>query len=149
MVAQQLELAFILLVVYQEKHFFADFPLQTPWMLGKFKEKGWVAPLAAHAGVHAIFTIVIALFVVPSLWWLGLVDFGIHFAMDRIKASPRMLGRYKSLCAHDFEHKSNMSADRWEGKMRSNRYFWWSLGLDQKVHHLTHYYIIWRLVHGA
>jgi len=142
-------LVFILLVVYQEKHYLADFPLQTWWMLGKFKEKGWVLPLACHAGVHALFTLIITLFVAPRMWWLCLVDFVIHFAMDRIKASPKLLGRFKSLCQHDFEHKSNMTKERWEGKMRSNKYFWRSLGWDQKVHHLTHYYIIWRLIHSV
>ena len=151
-----LTLTFVLLVVYQGKHFLADFPLQTFWMLGKFKAKGWVAPLAAHAGVHACFTSLIAgvvlylghakcSYLVPV--YLAAFDFVAHFAMDRVKASPKLLGRFKSLCYHDFVNKPSMTKTRWEGKLTSNRYFWWSLGVDQAWHHCTHYYIIWRLVH--
>ena len=44
-------LKFLLLaVIYQVKHFLADYPLQTPYMLQKFKEQDWETPLAAHAG---------------------------------------------------------------------------------------------------
>jgi len=33
-----------------------------------------------------------------------------------------------------------------EELFRSNKYFWWALGLDQSVHHLTHYLIIFFMV---
>ncbi len=56
-----MELA-VLLVVFQLKHFMADYPLQNEYMLGKFKAKGWFAPLALHAGVHSLFTCVIELY---------------------------------------------------------------------------------------
>jgi hypothetical protein len=125
-----MRLIFVLLVVYQLKHFLADYPLQGTYMLGKFKLHGWVRPLAAHAGVHGLLTLAIALlfigkksFFVPVA--LAVFDFTIHFTMDRIKASPNMLGRFK-----DFYDKR----------------FWWSLGFDQMVHHLTHYTIIYVLV---
>lgn len=150
----------VLLVVYQLKHLLADYPLQTQWMLGKLKERGWAAPLAAHAGVHAAFTLVIAL--VVSHGWLGLslilaaFDFAIHFAMDRIKASPKMLGRFKALSGEQYAmYKAQVasisagngwSAPNAEKMLRSNTYFWWALGLDQMVHHLTHYVIIVVLV---
>ena len=43
--------------------------------------------------------------------------------------------------------KSNPSAAKnAEDKLRSNVYFWWALGLDQGVHHLTHYLIIYLVV---
>ena len=126
---------FALLAAYQLKHFLADYPLQTPYMLGKFKS-GWdfLGPLAAHAWVHALFTLVIAgcygLAVGhPNPHWLALplaaFDFAAHFAMDRIKAGPRYLGRFKDMKAPAF---------------------WWCLGLDQMVHHFTHYAIIYALV---
>ena len=120
---------FALLAVFQAKHFVADFPLQGTWMLGKFRP-GWdfVGPLAVHAGVHGAMTLAVALFVAPQLWWLGLLDMLVHFTMDRIKAGPKYLGRWKP----------------------DNKYFWWSLGLDQMVHHMTHYVCIYFLVttHG-
>lgn len=150
---------FILLVVYQLKHLLCDYPLQTPWMLRKFLGgRQWVLPLAAHAGVHGLFTLAITLFVNPVLWWLGLLDFVVHFTMDRIKASPNLLGRFKALSASEFKGiaeiismpsgnpEIDLAAKYAKEKLKNNTYFWWSLGLDQAIHHLTHYAIIWILV---
>jgi uncharacterized membrane protein len=116
---------FALLLVFQAKHFLADFPLQGRYMLGKFKP-GWdfLSPLLAHVSVHGLMTLAICLYVRPALWWLALVDMVAHFAMDRIKAGPKYLGRWKP----------------------DNKLFWWALGIDQAWHHLTHYAIIWALV---
>lgn len=121
------ETVFLLLVLYQLKHYLADFPLQGAWMLGKFRP-GWdfVGPLAAHAGVHGLFTLAIAA-VFGAGWFavgLAVFDFVTHFVVDRIKASPDLLGRYKP----------------------DQRQFWWALGGDQMAHHLCHYFIIWMLV---
>lgn len=131
---------FVLLIVFQLKHFLADFPLQGPYMLQKFRpDWGFFLPLLAHAAVHGTFTLLITLAVTPDLWWLAIVDMAIHFTMDRIKASPRYLGRYKALTAKDY-----MAAT--EAEKQGNTYFWWALGFDQAVHHLTHYGLIWALV---
>lgn len=136
-----------LLVVYQAKHFLADYPLQRVWMLGKFKPGwAWLWPLGAHAAVHGLFTLGIALVVNPRLWWLSLVDFGVHATVDRVKASPNLLGRFKlaPITKEEFEAGGpDMAA-----KFRRNRWFWHTLGLDQAAHHLTHYYVIYRLVTG-
>lgn len=59
--------------------------------------------------------------------------------MDRIKASPKRLGKYKALTSSEFEKAT-------EEQKKSNTYFWWALGLDQGVHHLTHYLIIYFLI---
>lgn len=133
---------FLLLLAFQLKHFLADYPLQTEYMLGKFKPgKGYVLPLFLHASVHAAFTFLICWGIQfpgvgPKLaLGLALLDGGIHFAMDRIKASPRLLGRHKPLTAKDYPTAT-------EEQKRGNKYFWWSLGVDQGVHHLTHYIII-------
>ncbi len=115
---------FALLVLYQLKHYVADFPLQGEYMLGKFKKVGWVLPLTAHCIVHAGFTLAIVSVVNPSLWWLAVFDFVVHFIMDRIKASPDLLGQWSP----------------------AESQFWYALGLDQMVHHLTHYVIIWTLI---
>lgn len=161
---------FVLLVVYQLKHWLADYPLQRPWMLGKFKE-GWayVPPLAAHAFVHGSFTFVIAFVARHDLdlaCALAGFDFIMHFAMDRIKASPKLMGRWKPLSAteyakiqgwmKDFDgftsrddyRQSTIVKQRAENvaKLRGNRMFWHALGIDQMVHHLTHYAIIACLV---
>ena len=133
----------ILLVAFQVKHFLCDFPFQTPYMLGKFKEKGWFAPLALHAWTHAVVTFFICGLVsrAPTKYVLVLMafDFVVHFVMDRIKASPSMLGRYKALTAKEYP-------DATVAQKNGNTLFWWSLGLDQMVHHLTHYVIIYQTI---
>lgn len=118
-----LQYAFYLLIAFQVKHFLADFPLQFPYMLRKFRP-GWdfVLPLTAHCGVHAILTLAIVLWVRPALWWLAVADFIIHFVMDRLKSGPRFLGRFKD---------------------QTKTLYWVSFGFDQMVHHLTHFLIVW------
>lgn len=98
------------------KQFVADFPLQSAWMArGKEAEAGYLAPLSAHAGVHGALSALIALLFVPSLWWLGLVDFVIHWVIDFGKSS---IGR--------------------EAKWRpGGAAFWMLFGFDQLLHHLT------------
>lgn len=130
---------FLLLIVYQVKHLFADFPLQTAYMLGKFKD-GWdfLLPLLAHVGVHGLFTLGIVLYFTGDLLLgssLACFDIVVHFVMDRIKAGKKYLGRWEPLTAKDYPTAS-------DEEKRHNTYFWWSLGFDQMVHHLTHYAII-------
>lgn len=134
-----IETTFALLVIYQIKHFLADFPLQTGYMLGKFKDGwGFLPPLLAHVGVHAVFTFVIVLFFTESIFLafvLSVFDFTVHFFMDRIKAGSKYLGRYKPLTAKEYSSATKK-------QKQHNMFFWWSIGLDQMVHHLTHYAII-------
>lgn len=163
---------FLLLVLFQLKHFLCDYPLQTPYMLGKFKGgKEWILPLISHAGLHGGFTFLISLICtdIGNASYLALFDLVIHFTMDRIKASPNLLGRYKPLYGFGFTSAVNMSKglsmvdgtpmperaapgileaykEMGRKELRSNTLFWWSLGLDQGVHHLTHYVIIWFLL---
>ena len=133
---------FILLFVYQIKHFLADYPLQNEYMLGKFKENDWKLPLACHAGVHSIFTLLISLTCVSltASIFLALFDFVIHFVMDRYKASPKYLGKYACLSKKEYIDGPT------EKQKKDNVKFWYSLGLDQMVHHLTHYIIIMFLI---
>lgn len=115
---------FTLLVLFQFKHFLADYPLQGRYMLGKFKTGfEWVLPLLAHAGMHALFTFVILVNFTSPIFAckLSVFDAAVHFVVDRIKASPNLLGRWKP----------------------DKPYFWWALGADQMCHHLTHYLIIY------
>jgi len=125
----EISVIFTLLILFQVKHFICDYPLQTDYMLGKMKPTGedWYRPLALHAGVHAFFTFLIILFIHPSNYWLYLIpllDFVIHFMVDRIKASPNLCGRWNP----------------------AQPYFWWALGADQMIHHLTHYIFIYVIV---
>jgi hypothetical protein len=162
---------FFLLVLYQVKHFICDYPLQGRYMLGKFLPyPDFIKPLLAHAAVHGVATLAIALFYKSFglAICLGLLDMGVHFMVDRIKASPGLLGRFKPLSASSYKMALNMSLGltifdgkpmkelsgqmmkeyKYFGKkdLRGNTFFWWSLGADQAAHHLTHYFIIWMLM---
>ena len=125
--APQIQLAFILLIVFQVKHFICDFPLQSDWMVHFKTAAGWkfVWPLSAHCLIHAGATLCILLWWSPHLWWLTGVDFIAHFLMDRFKSSPNFLGRYSD---------------------RTRHAFWSALGFDQMVHHLTSFYIVWEMI---
>lgn len=118
----EIKTLFILLFVYQLKHFLADYIFQYNYMLKKIRP-GWdfVAPLSLHCAVHGGMTLMICLFYKPSMWWLGLLDFAIHFFTDRLRSGPRYLGRYTDI---------------------NDSIFWWILGFDQMVHHLTHLLVI-------
>ena len=116
---------FLLLIVFQLKHFICDFPLQGTYMLGKLRATNWVLPLAAHAAVHATATILIAIwFSLHLAIILAITDFILHFTIDRLKASPNYGGRFKP----------------------DQPYFWWALGADQMAHHFTHYAFIFILL---
>lgn len=124
-------------------------------MLQKFRpDWGFFFPLLAHSALHGIMTWTICWFYNPDMMWLGFVDMAIHFTMDRIKAGPKYLGRYKTITPQEF--KASMTYLSWEGherekkearkKLKGNKLFWWSLGLDQMVHHLTDIFTIYVLV---
>ena len=144
----------ILLLAFQVKHFVSDYPLQGKYMLGKFKT-GWdfMGPLTAHCIVHSFFTFFIAVaFNGDSMLALGLAafDFAVHFIMDRIKAGPKYLGRFKAINEFEYkyytEHTEKEYIDILKNRMKENRFFWWALGIDQMVHHITHYAIIYMLL---
>jgi hypothetical protein len=108
----------ILYAAFIIKHLLGDYLLQTTWMaLGKEHPSGWLAPLAAHCGVHAALTGAIILALAPALWWLAAIDFFVHAAIDYFKGSvTRRLGLRPFTDA------------RW----------WWIFGIDQSLHQFTH-----------
>jgi hypothetical protein len=100
---------------------------------------------------------------------LSLMDMVIHFFMDRIKAGPKYLGGYQSMTKQDFiDHQKALASfegakkdyandksmihqmdlgimkheEAFAEKKQSNKYFWWSLGIDQMMHGLTHELIV-------
>ncbi len=126
MTSENLSLIFTLLVIYQIKHYIADFPLQREYMLRKTRANwDFILPLFTHCLVHGVGTLIIMLIYAPAFWWLSLVDFITHFFIDRIKSGPRYFGRFNDL---------------------SKSSFWNILGFDQMVHHLTHIYFIYLVV---
>lgn len=98
------------------KHVVGDFLLQNAWMAsGKDQKTGWALPLLAHCAIHGVLTTAIVAAAMPRLWFIGLVDFAIHLAIDRAKG----------LCVARF------------GITMEHPWFWWLIGIDQSLHHLT------------
>ena len=98
------------------KHVVADFFLQTHWMAaGKDRAEGWALPLLVHCLIHGVLTTVLVAVIVPRLWFIGLLDFVIHIAIDRAKGFIVAHGRITA------DHPA----------------FWWLIGIDQALHHLT------------
>ena len=76
------------------------------------------------------------------------LDGVIHFFMDRLKAGPKYLGRFKNFSSKEYLNEikpvlyiMGMTPEI-RMRLKSNRFFWISLEIDQAVHHLTHYAII-------
>lgn len=104
----------LLLVVFQIKHFLADYPLQGRYMLGKFKPyPDFILPLLSHGLVHGVFTFLIALYLKP--WDVALVlavlDLAIHSTVDWIKANPSIGGRFKYFTKQEYIDHINYMAD--------------------------------------
>lgn len=78
--------SFMVLILLTTKHLFADFMLQTPYMLGKGKPgTAFILPLSAHCLVHAVFSLLIILLFNPAFAWLAAAEFVAHFVIDRLK----------------------------------------------------------------
>ncbi len=106
------------------KHFICDFPLQiSPWLYknkGKYLHPGGIV----HASLHGIgTTIVLGYFLNVKLALLmGLLDLVLHYHIDWAKMN---LSRHYNL------------------KPDNSDWFWLLLGLDQFLHHLTYFAIIY------
>lgn len=108
----------LLYLAFRAKQFICDFLLQTDWMAlnkGHPGPEGYKA-LAAHSLVHGVGTLAVMLVFAPSFWWLGLVDIIVHGLIDR----------FKGIVSYE------------RGWKYTDRWFWWSFGLDQEAHNLTH-----------
>lgn len=115
----------ILILVFQVKHFLADYIFQGKYMLGKFKLVNWELPLAAHSAVHMGMTFMIALAYIPIQYaaLVAVADMVIHFIIDRVKV----------VFSRDYDSAVDKE-------------FWWWLGADQMAHHVTHYAIAFTIL---
>ena len=106
------------MIILAIKHVMADFVLQTSWMAtGKDAKKGWALPLLVHCAIHGALATAILLVLAPRLWFLGLVDFVLHLIIDRAKG----------FCVATFS------------VTQESHWFWWLIGIDQALHHLTNF----------
>lgn len=117
---------FGLLIGLEVKHFIADFLLQPAWILGG---KGDVTKLGgyAHAGIHAIFSVIVLLVFGCPLWLAGVLFVGeavIHYVLDYAK----------------IYYSRGVDIDK-----NAARY-WGLYGLDQLLHQLTYAAMIYAVV---
>lgn len=116
-------LIFVLLFLFEVKHFICDYPLQNNYIVfGKGLRDDWILPLVLHSAIHGLGTLFILsmYFDLKLSVVLAVIDSASHFIIDRIKAHPDLLGRYKP----------------------NEKGFWNALGLDQGFHHFVNYFII-------
>lgn len=119
----------LLLVLFQLKHFIADWWLQTAWMVQGKRRRGWnfIQPLLAHAGLHAFLTVSVVQIATRNsdlALLAGLFDLTAHFCIDRIKSHPWM----------DFIFDI--------GNPQKKAY-WLAMGTDQMCHQLTYLVIVY------
>jgi hypothetical protein len=104
--------------VLQIKHFIFDYPLQTAYHLknkGTYGHPGGIL----HSSLHALATTATFLIITPTLWLGAAIvvgEFLLHYHIDWGK--DQILRRIKSTSA--------------------DRAFWWAIGFDQLLHHLTY-----------
>lgn len=106
------------------KHFICDFPLQMfPWLYqnkGRYFHPGGIV----HAGLHGVGTFIVLSFFLNSSdsLFYALIDTLLHYHIDWTKMN---LTRHYQL------------------KPDNSEWFWFFLGLDQLLHHLTYFMIIY------
>ena len=116
----------ILLCLFQIKHMFADYFLQTPRMLSGRGEY-WHMGRAQHAGVHVIGSIIVFVIVGAPVAFILLtcaLEWVVHFNIDYAKA------RYSDSKCLD----------------PSQAGFWRAAGADQALHQLTYAAMLWAWV---
>lgn len=119
-----LELALVVLVLLQVKHWLIDYVNQTPQEIAT-KGKYMAVPGIYHSLKHGLATAAILVavhFVYPGLSvsiaiFLGIVDFAVHYHIDWVKM--------------------NFGTDNSHAKA-----FWIQHGLDQLAHHVTYIGIV-------
>lgn len=113
----------VLLTALFVKHFVADFPLQTGYMLGKGKPGlAFILPLGTHCAVHMILTLMIIICFNINFAWLAVAEFFAHFLIDRAKATYKL--------------PAGAWAPEEKGKYLTKYYY--AFGLDQLAHGLCY-----------
>lgn len=117
-------IAIWLLFALTVKHFLADFPLQFPFM---YKNKGIYGHLGgvAHALVHFVGTgwvFVLFGFAFLPCVLLAALDSVVHYHVDWTK--------------YYINRKMGWTPT-------TTDYFWYLLGLDQLLHYLTYFLLVW------
>jgi hypothetical protein len=98
------------------KHVVADFlPVKTWLAAGTVGAGGRLEPLTVHCLIHGVLATLLFVLLAPKLWFLGIVDFR---------------------RSHDNRSHQRIVGSRLE-KRFGPQWFWWLLGIDKALHHLT------------
>lgn len=117
------------------KHFLADGPLQFPYQYmnkGKLGHPGGLL----HAGIHGAFTA--AIFAAVGMWWLGVIDAVVHYAIDWAKMNATRRYAWSAFVPGDGAEPRNKS----RLEIYSDWYFY-ALVLDQALHFATYIVLLW------
>jgi hypothetical protein len=120
---------FVLLILFQVKHMFADYFLQTPKMLSGRLEY-WHMGRAQHSAVHAAGSVIaFAIVGAPPAFIIAVcaVEWVVHFHIDWGKA------RYSDT----------------KGLTPDKAGFWRAAGTDQFLHQITYVGMVWAWVFFA
>lgn len=124
------QMVLIMMLSFIIKHYLADFPLQTPYMLKKGAGgTSWILPLLAHSSVHGVFSaLILVAFGYTQFVWLAVAELAVHFIIDRVKAT------YK------------LPEGVWQGAEKYSNLgkYYRALGRDQLAHYIT--YIVMLLI---
>lgn len=125
----------ILMALLLFKHWLADFPWQSQWMVRNKADWTNRPALLTHCFVHALcsFAVLLPWFACyspawwskpMSMWGLCAIEGAVHFAVDALKCHPKLGARWP------LPHPR----------------FWTMLGLDQLAHHLTYIAMAWLII---
>lgn len=106
------------LLVLEVKHFIFDYPLQTAYQLRNKATYGHPGGLL-HAGLHVLGTSTIFLIVHPPLPVIVGILVGEYIAHYHLDWGKGQLTKWSQLTTKD-------------------SMYWWGIGLDQMLHHLTY-----------
>jgi len=119
----EIQTVLVLLALFQVKHTFADYFMQTQRMLSNRSVYAHFGR-AQHAGIHALFTLIVVLIAGLPLsvaLILFAIDAVVHFHIDWLK------GAYSERSDEGPEKKG----------------YWRAFGIDQLAHQLTYIGMIW------
>jgi hypothetical protein len=98
------------------KHVVADFlPVKTWLAAGTVGAGGRLEPLTVHCLIHGVLATLLFVLLAPKLWFLGIVDFAVRMIIDRT---------------------TELYGSRLE-KRFGPQWFWWLIGIDKALYHLT------------
>lgn len=121
-----LDTILLTLIIFQLKHFVADFVVQTEYQWSNKGTYGHPGGFV-HAGIHAVGSVVAVLVLGASAIALAsvmLADFVIHYHLD--------------WCKERFNRQYKLT--------HTDALYWFSFGVDQFLHQMTYLAIIWMLV---